>query len=229
MGNELVVGAVVEGAETGAGFGENGLGSGNFFGGTNAAVGEDPGFQFFFGFFGKVGAHDKWVIGNEWALPDDFDLFGGTGVGCLQATHAFGVIGGNVSFFVGNGKGVGFVAGIGNRLEETIWVQVATGPDVERGDQKAGGGVGVTVGEIEFIGVIDDIVDGLIRAVLVDDDQGPVTWVTFDVGGLGENFATGTVNGFECGGVTKPSEFDFIGAHCFDNAGVVRSKEGFNL
>jgi hypothetical protein len=102
-------------------------------------------------------------------------------------------------------------------------------PDVEARDQEARGRVRIAVAEGELARLLQQVVEAVERAVLVDDQQRPIARRAVAGGGLHEDLALGAVDRLHGRSVAEPGDLHLVEAHALDHAGIVGGEEGVDL
>src|SRR5690606_24313498 len=133
---------------------------------------------------------------NQRRFPDHLEQGGFLGIGFLQAIHAFGIEGRHIHLFVCYRQGIDFVAAVDRTLENLVGVDIIFSKYVITWHQETGGGIGITIAEIQILGVLQHVLHGIDFAVLVGDQQAPVAWLAVFINSLINHFTVGTVHRF---------------------------------
>ena len=118
------------------------------------------------------------------------------------------------------------MAGVQRALENLLRVEASLAENVVAGHEVAGSGVGVAVTEDEVLRILQHFVDGLVSALLVNDEVGVVAVGSVLAHNLGKDLAAGAVNHLDGALVADPREVDLAEAHGLDDTGVVGSEVG---
>lgn len=145
-------------------------------------------------------------------LPDHLQFFQLLWRGGFQLVEVFGVVGGNIHLFVGDGQRVGFMPSVDGALK-VAGGDIVFGKDVVTGDEEARGGVRIAIAEGEIFPLRQQIVQVVDRTIFVDDQHAPVTWRSIRRDRLGEDLAVGAIHRFHCRQVAVPGDIHFIEAH----------------